>query len=249
MIKKKRNIKIFESLTKSQKHCFVFLICCIKAKKVPIIQGKTASGKSFLIQQFAKILGQESILYQMNSNTGISLLTGQEIIKEEFDKKELNRMKEAYDNIKNILGNEEKFKKLKLKDYKKLIKKIDEKIKGKEISLKENELLKEARRIFLITTSAPSRFTHKQSDFISAIKEGKWVILDGIEMSQIQISEKITTLCDENPEINIFESGEGIHIISKDFDPNYKLFITYNPYNKGSKILSLILLINVFLLL
>ena len=63
---------------------------------------------------------------------------------------------------------------MKLKYFKKSIKKIDEKIKGKEIFLKENELLKEVRRIFLIIISAPSRFTHKQSDLISAIKEGKY---------------------------------------------------------------------------
>ena len=60
-------------------------------------------------------------------------------------------------------------------------------------------------------------------------------------MSSIQIPEKIITLCDENPEINIFESGEGIHIISNDFNPNFKLFIIYNPFNKGSKILNPIL--------
>ena len=203
VIEKERNIKIFESLTKSQKHCFIFLICCIKAKKVPIIQGKTASGKSFLIQQFAKLLGQESILYQMNSNTGNSLFTGQEIIKEKFDKDELKRMKKAYNNIKKILKEKKEFEKLKFKDYKKLIKKIDKKIKKKKISFEENEKLNKARRIFFVSTSAPSRFSHKQSAFITAIKEGKWVILDGIEMSQIQISEKITTLCDESPEINI----------------------------------------------
>ena len=46
----------------------------------------------------------------MNSNTGISLLTGQEIIKEEFDKDELNRMEIAYDKIKIIIGEKEKFK-------------------------------------------------------------------------------------------------------------------------------------------
>ena len=150
-------------------------------------------------------------------------------------------MKKAYNNIKKILKEKKEFEKLKFKDYKKLIKKIDKKIKKKKISFEENEILNKARRIFFVSTSVPSRFSHKQSAFITAIKEGKWVILDGIEMSQIQISEKITTLCDENPEINIFESGEGMHILSKNFNPNYKLFITYNPYNKGSKVLSPIL--------
>ena len=35
-------------------------------------------------------------------------------------------------------------------------------------------------------------------------------ILDGIEMAPSQIPEKITSLCGENPELSIFESGKGI---------------------------------------
>ena len=55
----------------------------------------------------------------MNSNTGISLFTGQEVIKEEFDEKELERMEKAYNNIKEILGKKNKFKKLKFEKFKK----------------------------------------------------------------------------------------------------------------------------------
>lgn len=42
----KKYKKLFDSLTKSQKHCFIFLVCCIISKKTPIIQGPTDSGKS-----------------------------------------------------------------------------------------------------------------------------------------------------------------------------------------------------------
>jgi phage/plasmid-associated DNA primase len=55
--------KLFNTLTKSQKHCFIFLVCCIISKKIPIIQGATASGKSYLVNIFSTLLGQEANLY------------------------------------------------------------------------------------------------------------------------------------------------------------------------------------------
>lgn len=60
-------------------------------------------------------------------------------------------------------------------------------------------------------------------------------------MAPSQIPEKITPLCGENPELSIYESGKGIYITSDDIKPNFQLFIIYNPFNKGSKILDQIL--------
>jgi midasin (ATPase involved in ribosome maturation) len=91
--------------------------------------------------------------------------------------------------------------------------------------------------------SPTSRLTHIDSVFIDSIAKdkGQWVILDGIEMAPSQVPEKITPLCGENPEISIFESGKGIYITSKDIKENFQLFIIYNPFNKGSKILDPVL--------
>ena len=235
--------KLFNTLTKSQKHCFIFLICCIKSKKTPIIQGVTASGKSYLINVFATLLGQKTNLYQMNSNTGMSILTGQEIIKDDFDEDEIEKISKAYKKVKNIINYEKKFVDMELKHYKKIISKIDKKLKEDNIDEETNEKLKKARRTIFVIISPPSRFIHIDSVFIdSIIKEnGEWVILDGIEMSPSQIPEKITPLCGENPELSIYESGKGIYITSKDIKENFQLFIIYNPFNKGSKILDPVL--------
>jgi hypothetical protein len=56
---------------------------------VPIIQGITASGKSYSINIFSKIMGEELFAYQMNENTGISIFTGQSKIKENISKEEI----------------------------------------------------------------------------------------------------------------------------------------------------------------
>jgi midasin (ATPase involved in ribosome maturation) len=75
-------------------------LCCVKAKKTPIIQGVIASGKSFIIKLLAEILGQDLSIYQLNSNSGISLFTGQSITKEEFYKKEKAKSKEILKLLK-----------------------------------------------------------------------------------------------------------------------------------------------------
>lgn len=60
----------------------------------------------------------------------------------------------------------------------------------------------------------------------------KWLLLKFL---------KIMPLCGENPELSIYESGKGIYITSKDIKENFQLFIVYNPFNKGSKIIDPIL--------
>jgi len=174
-IKIKTCKKLFDNLTKSQKHCFIFLICCIRAKKTPIIQGPTASGKSYVVSVFATLLGQETNLYQRNSNTGLSILTGQEIIKGNFDEEEKSKICEAYNSIKDIIKYKKKdFNSMELKHYKKIISKIDKTLEN-DRNLDENtiDLLKKARRTIFIIISPPSRFTHIDSVFIDSILKGK----------------------------------------------------------------------------
>jgi len=243
-IKIKKCKKLFDTLTKSQKHCFIFLICCIISKKTPIIQGPTASGKSYLLNVVSILLGQDSNLYQMNLNTGMSILTGQEIIKEDFNEKEREEINKCYKSIKNIIDYEKPFNSMSLKHYKKVISKIDKKLENSDdLDEETKEKLKKARRTIFIIISPLSRFIHKDSVFSDSIckNKGQWVILDGIEMAPLEIPEKIVPLCGENPEINIFESGKGIYITSNDIKENFHLFIIYNPFNKGSKHLDQVL--------
>ena len=112
-------------MTLPQKLCFLFLICCIKAKKTPIIQGETASGKSFLIKTLSEILGQNLSIYQLNSNSSISLFTGQSLIKKEFDKEE----KEKLNNISKKLKYKKSLKEINSKDFMELQNIIMKKIK------------------------------------------------------------------------------------------------------------------------
>jgi hypothetical protein len=75
-------------MTLTEKLCFLFLLCCIKADKVPIIQGLTASGKSYIIMLLAELLGYKLSINQFNANFGISIFTGQSIMNDKFSKEE-----------------------------------------------------------------------------------------------------------------------------------------------------------------
>jgi hypothetical protein len=65
------------SLTLSQRHCLLFLMAVVRSHQACIIKGPTASGKSHIIRVFTKVIGKELVTIQVNSNTGIALLTGQ----------------------------------------------------------------------------------------------------------------------------------------------------------------------------
>ena len=132
----------------------------------------------------------------MNSNTGTSILTGQEIIKENFGGDEVKEINDAYNRVKKFIKKDKDFNGMDFNDFKNIILKIDKKLKNKVHKLKEEDidLLKRSRRIIFIIISPLSRFVHKNSVFMDSIKDGNLVILDGIEMAPSQIPEKISSL-------------------------------------------------------
>jgi len=87
-----------------------------------------------------------------------------------------------------------------------------------------------------ILKSPLNRFMHQDSELIAGIKTGKWIALDGIEMATTQISEKLSPLCGEVPTLNVLESGlEDLNFDSSNINPNFRLFIIYNPLSQNAK--------------
>ena len=55
-------------------------------------------------------------------------------------------------------------------------------------------------------------------------------------MANTQISEKLSSLCGETPTLNIFESGlDDLNFDSSNINPNFRLFIIYNPSAQNAK--------------
>ena len=231
-IERKKLINKFNTMTLTEKLCFLFLICCVNANKTPIIQGVTSSGKSFIVKLFSEVLGQDLSIYQLNDNSGISIFTGQSIMKEEFDKEEKGKLK----GILKLLNKDISTNELTSKDFIDFEREIDKKLKSEKLSEEEKKEYKKAKDILTVVKSPLNRFTHQDSELITGIKTGKWIVLDGIEMASTQISEKLSTLCGEVPTLNVFESGlEDLNFDSSNINPDFRLFIIYNPLSKNAK--------------
>ena len=151
-------INKFNCMTFSEKLCFLFLLCCIKANKVPIIQGLTASGKSYIIILLAELLGYKLSIYQLNANSGISIFTGQSIMKDDFSDKERNKINKILKliNSKEITEVDE----LNVKTLEKVLKEFDKKIE-KLKDKKEKEKYIEAKNKLIFLTSTMCRFEKK----------------------------------------------------------------------------------------
>ena len=177
----------------------------------------------------------------MNKNSGLSILNGQEIIKEEFEEDELEEVYKAYNSIKKIIIHKKSFNDLNFKDYKKIISKINKKLEDEE-ELDEEEVikLKTAKTTIFNIIFPQNRIIHINSIFIDSLiqNNGQWVIFDGIELSPKLLLEKIEPLCETNPEINYYESGKKIVISSKEIKENFRLFLIHNPFNNENKIIN-----------
>ena len=239
-INKQINIRLFELLTFNQKLGIIFLVCCIKSGRVPLIQGETASGKSYLMKVFSQLFGQEMILYQITNNSGMSIITGQDLIKTEIEEKEKTKLKKAYNNIKQII--KEKKNDLKEENYNFILTKILNVLKNKkEISEEEKINLKKAKNTFKDITFLPRRLFHKNSSFIEAAEKGGWVFFDGIEMGHSILFDTISSLCSENPQLNVLGSEKIIILDKNKISPNFKFFLSFDPSNLGKKSINKIL--------
>jgi len=229
------------SLTIPQKHCMTFLACSLLAKRTCILQGNTASGKSFLVRLFAQMLGQKLVVYQMNSDTGMSILTGQSIISDSITLQEDAKIDHAYADLHRIpyfreyLENHFKMDK---KHFSALIQEI-QKYDQKELSQEQKKYLSSAYQKIIQILSPANRFHHEESAFIKAIRNGEWVLIDGIESAPPEIAEKISFLCGDDPELDLTECGEEYYFTkrkttkSQQIHDNFHLFVTYNPSSQN----------------
>ena len=233
---KKKLKKLFNSLTKTQKLAIIFLICCLKTGKIPLIQGQTSSGKSYLIKVFAEILGNNPILCQV-SNPRIIL--GENIIRD-ISIEEKNILKNTFNNIKDLIDEKRKFIEIKQVEYHSILSKIlstlnhkkDKQKKKKPLNHEQIKLLDNAKNIFTEILNLKAHISHQDSVLISAIKKGEWVFFDGIEMGYPILFEKIQSLCYENHLLKIIDD----YFLNKEsISPEFKLILTINPTNFDKK--------------
>jgi MoxR-like ATPase len=82
-------------------------------------------------------------------------------------------------------------------------------------------------------------FSFVKSDFVKAIENGGWVLLDSINSAPSEVVERLNSLLEENPMLNLYEHAEGKVLTRKrGIHPDFRLFATANIYRKNSNKLS-----------
>ena len=244
---------LLETLTKPQRQCILFLASTYLSGRTSLIQGPTASGKSLIIRIFSKIMGKKLNIYQMNSETEDNIIYGQSLIMERLDENEIFTLTQIFDSVNNIINKDLMHNKgildLKRKDFENIIKSIDDELNTQQFSIGNLKKLKNYKYLINKIISPPSRFKTLKSTFIKSMENGDWILIDGIESAPPQVAEKISSLCGDNPELDLIECGpefcyslkekNGYKKINKEF----RIFITYNPFeSKNSAIIEQALL-------
>ncbi|KAK8854130.1 hypothetical protein M9Y10_016684 [Tritrichomonas musculus] len=235
------------TLTIEQQQCLLFLTCAVLSKRVCIIQGSTASGKSHIIRLFANMLGQKISVYQMNSDSDMSILTGQSVLRNEITEKDKKEFQIAFsdlqifDEFKTFIKDNFSIphREWKPKQFSNLLTLINNYIKEHDVSEEERQLLKRTEKKITQTMSTAKRFHHEESAFIKAMEKGEWVVFEDLGSAPPEIEEKLSSLCGDDPEIYLFECGENYFFSrnkpnSRKIHDNFQLFITYDPSSKTS---------------
>lgn len=230
------------SLTLAQKHCLIFLICSILAKRTCVVQGDTASGKSHVVRLLADIAGAKLNVFQLNSDTNTSIFSRRSILTNTLSQADIGKFKKAFidlsindsirqyitDDLQIRINDSSTFNPKSLKMLLHYIQSIESDIKKEDYY----ERIEQAVKLIKETMSPINRFKHEESVFVNAITNGEWVLLDGIEAAPSIIAEKISSLCGEQPELNLFEYGPEYCFSKNKISDNFHLFIIYNPYSK-----------------
>ena len=231
------------SLTPEQRLGLIFLMISLETNLTCIIQGPTASGKSYLIKLFCELLGEEPEIIELNNDSGISLLTGQIAPKSDIDNEDILKIQKILKKCKindklysivnkdNFIENPLGWKPI---HFHRILKELE--LIKKELNEKELKIVKQVENKFNNELSFLKHLKNQDSPFINALTKGKWVILDGIESAQPELFERLISLCDiTNKNLNLFEKGPEYEYTIDNKNPNFKihenfrLFITYNP--------------------
>ena len=248
-------LKKINTLNIKQKQCILFLALSILCKRACVIQGDTASGKTYLIRLFAEMLGQKLIVYQINKETGLSIFTGQSILLNHLEPEEISTIIKYFEilsekeylqtyinetfSFKNF-NNDNNENQWSVTQLNTLIEKIREytNIINKNMKQEEREKFQNIANDLEDLIQPYKRFKKNSSMFIEALDKGYWVLIDGIESANPVISDKLIGLCEENAELDLTETGGNIifsdNPMNKKIHPNFHLFINYNPLNKSN---------------
>ena len=91
-----------------------------------------------------------------------------------------------------------------------------------------------------LASSNSLNFVFVESEFVSAIKNGYWVLLDNVSSAPQEVIERINSLLEEKPSLNIYEYHDGEELSSQNgkIHSKFRLFTTFNIRRESGNKLS-----------
>ena len=236
------NKNLVTSLTSDEKDLFILLAANMSKRFPIIVQGPTCSGKSFVIQLFANIIGKDITVIQMNSDTSLSSLLGgykpSATVQEEKIASIVNSLQNCglqfVDILNDIQTNRENITVDVLNNYLVRIRKekSDDDIEEEKNITHLIHTIEDACLLF-------NNIELSDSSIVEAMVNGKWLLLDGIEAAPPDVIERIITLLNPTPTLNLFEKGVEYSANPSSsqikIHDSFRIFMTYNPYGQHRK--------------
>jgi midasin (ATPase involved in ribosome maturation) len=223
------------SLSDSEKQLFVLLAANMNERFPLIVKGPTASGKTFTIQLFARVIGHKLTVLQMNSDSSVAAIIGgykpSETVtnnKIEAIKDKLSACEQLFEDIISDFNNNPNITTKFLTEINSRIQKTMEEV----TDVKMKEKIKSAIAEIDNACTLFNRVELSDSIFVKAMVNGDWILLDGIESAPSDVIERIIPLLSPVPTLNLYEHGDDSVYSAH---PHFRIFITYNPHVSNKK--------------
>ncbi|ORX59905.1 hypothetical protein BCR36DRAFT_408277 [Piromyces finnis] len=199
--------------TSPEKDALMKILIGLKAMRTILLSGDIGTGKTYIVETLAEIIGVKLNIIQFNAETSSSDTIGKTEMSvdsnEEYDiKKELNKLKkilikEKWPRITSFICMDF----YNSKDIKKFFGKL----------CKENPISNEAKdqleiyccKLEKYSTLSFTNFEFKKSLLLNAMEKGEWILIDDLNYAPQEI-ERLMPLLEESPSLTIFEQSPQI---------------------------------------
>ncbi|KAK8886790.1 hypothetical protein M9Y10_042260 [Tritrichomonas musculus] len=248
---KTNKVKMSKKLTKQQNNGMEQLIEALETNRGIILQGKSGTGKSYIIRNAAKkyFNGEEHKVHliQLSAESDLSEIIGRYEPDYKDNSKCLSKLKKSViQELENSSLSEDK--ETILSEYLMLLSKKEEITKTVK-EMKSNPKIMEfpsiASRVnkFLDKSTIQLGFKYRDSPLITAMEKGDWVVLDFINLCPSDILETLNSLLEELHYIRVTK-GTTEYIYSmipqenmenvKEIKPNFRIIMTSDGRKNNS---------------
>ena len=237
-----KNYEIKTQFTISQKEALMKIMIGLLAERPILLTGDIGTGKTFIVEQLANLIGANLKVIQFNSETtSLDILGRLELT---IDKNKINNLKKSikkfiedlikikYKKITEIIIENELLNISKIQNF---LENEKEDFYNYDLDI-QNEYEEIRTQLINLSGIKKTHFNFNLSALIKAMIQGDWILLDDINFAPHEI-EGLMPLLEEEPTLKIYENDPVLFftkdrskIINKETDfeihPNFKLIMT-----------------------